>query len=36
MPGEFAFFPCKSDVAVKILSGTARVIQVEHAAFTRG
>jgi len=36
MPGEFAFFPCKSDVAVKIVSGTARVIQVEHAAFTRG
>ena len=35
MPGEFAFFPCKSDLAVKIISSTSSVIQVEYAAFTR-
>ena len=36
MPGEFAFFPCISSLAVTILSGTGNVIQVEYAAFTRG
>ena len=33
---EFAFFPCKSDVLVNIISESSHVIQVEHAFFSAG
>lgn len=33
---EFAFFPCKSDVLVKIISQSSHTIQTEYAYYTNG
>ena len=33
---EFAFFPSKSDVVVKVLSSSSQTIQVEYAYYTAG
>jgi len=33
-PGEFAFFPCKSNVVVKVISSDTEDIQVEYAYWT--
>jgi len=34
--GEFAFFPCKSDVLVNVESSSSHAIQVEYAYWTAG
>ena len=33
---EFAFFPCKSDVVVNIISSSSQVIKTEYAYWTAG
>ena len=34
--GEFAFFPCKSDVVVNIISSSSQIIKTEYAYWTAG
>jgi len=34
--GEFAFFPCKSDVVVNVISSSTQVVKTEYAYWTAG